>query len=122
MENSPQYKSLETIATLSFVSLIIGHYFQLNWMILMSGCLLFVGLFLKSLAQSVHIVWLKFSHRLGTIMSSVFLFMVFFGLLTPIAWLYRLFHKDELNLKPGRNSYFHDHETSFDKSYFERLW
>ena len=122
MNDSIRFKSLETTTTLGFVSLVAGYYFQLNWILILSAFFLFCGLFWSSMANRIHHVWSKFSHRLGAIASSFFLSFVFFVFLTPIAWLYRLFHQDQLDLKPGKNSYFHDHETHFDKSYFERIW
>ncbi len=42
----------------------------------------------------IAVVWLGFSHLLGTVMSKVLLSVLFFGVVTPIGFLRRLFGKD----------------------------
>ena len=45
------------------------------------------------------VLWLGLSHVLGTIMSKILLSILFFGLVTPIGVLRRLFGKDSLKLR-----------------------
>jgi polyferredoxin len=45
------------------------------------------------------VVWFGLSHVLGTVMSKVLLSVLFFGLVTPIGVLRRLFGKDSLKLR-----------------------
>ena len=55
----------------------------------------------------VAIVWLGLAEILGTVMSRVLLSILFFGLVTPIGILRRLFGKDSLKLrdfKAGKES------------------
>lgn len=47
----------------------------------------------------VAVVWLGLAEMLGTVMSRVLLFILFFGLVTPIGILRRLFGKDSLKLR-----------------------
>ena len=47
----------------------------------------------------VAVLWLGLSHVLGTIMSKILLSILFFGLVTPIGVLRRLFGKDSLKLR-----------------------
>ncbi|HET7106157.1 MAG TPA: SxtJ family membrane protein [Candidatus Acidoferrum sp.] len=52
----------------------------------------------------VAIVWLGLSHVMGTVMSRILLSILFFGLVTPIGVLRRLFGKDSLQLKEFKGS------------------
>lgn len=47
----------------------------------------------------IAVVWLGFSHLLGTVMSKILLSILFFGVVTPIGILRRLFGKDSLKLR-----------------------
>lgn len=50
------------------------------------------------------VLWLGLSHILGTVMSKVLLSILFFGLVTPIGVLRRLFGKDSLKLREFKAS------------------
>jgi hypothetical protein len=52
----------------------------------------------------VAVLWLGLSHLLGTVMSKVLLSILFFGLVTPIGVLRRLFGKDSLKLREFKSS------------------
>lgn len=46
----------------------------------------------------IAVLWLGCSHVLGTVMSKILLSILFFGIVTPIGMLRRLFGKDSLKL------------------------
>ncbi len=48
--------------------------------------------------RPIAIVWLGLSHWLGTVMPKILLSILFFGIVTPIGVLRRLFGKDSLHL------------------------
>jgi len=52
----------------------------------------------------VAVVWLGLAEILGTVMSRVLLSILFFGLVTPIGILRRLFGKDSLKLRAFKAS------------------
>lgn len=52
----------------------------------------------------VAVLWFGLSHILGTVMSKVLLSILFFGLVTPVGFLRRLFGKDSLKLREFRAS------------------
>jgi hypothetical protein len=54
--------------------------------------------------KPVAVVWLGFSHVLGTVMSKILLSLLFFGFVTPIAILRRMFGKDSLHLRAFKSS------------------
>jgi len=47
----------------------------------------------------IAVLWFGLSHILGTVMSKVLLSILFFGLVTPVGFLRRLFGKDSLKLR-----------------------
>ena len=55
-------------------------------------------------------LWFKLAHVLGRINGSILLSIIFFLLLTPIAWLMRLFKGNSLQLRK---------KTETDASYFK---
>lgn len=122
MDNFLKFKSLETASSLAFVFLLVAYFFEISSLLLITIILLLIGLFWTSLALKIHHLWYGFSHKLGTVVTTVFLSLFFYGFLTPLALLYRFFNKDVMNLEAHKETYFHIHETEFDKSYFERLW
>ncbi len=66
---------------------------------------------------------MKLAEGLSFIVPNILLSLVFFFILTPIAWASRLFKdRDPLDLKNEKDSFFQDRNTSFDPSSFERPW
>lgn len=63
-----------------------------------------VNMILPRVFAPVALVWLGFSKILGTVMSKVLLSILFFGLVTPIGALRRLFGKDSLKLRAFKAS------------------
>lgn len=53
-----------------------------------------------SLMKYLHKPWMAFSIVLGHVSSCLVLFLLFFGVITPISWLLRILKKDVLELKP----------------------
>ncbi|MBV9080686.1 MAG: hypothetical protein JO102_06165 [Elusimicrobia bacterium] len=64
-----------------------------------------------------------FAFVMGTISSSVILFVIFFLVITPVGIVMRLFGRDSLALKAeGKDSFWSDHPPLDDKTYYERLF
>ena len=60
---------------------------------------LILGLLNSSILSPLNKMWFKFGILLGNFMSPIVLGIVFFTVVTPIAFIMRLFGKDVLNLK-----------------------
>jgi len=58
-----------------------------------------VNMIVPRIYTPVAVLWLGLAHLLGTVMSKVLLSILFFGLVTPIGVLRRLFGKDSLKLR-----------------------
>ena len=69
------------------------------WFLFFSTIFLILGIMNSKLLTPLNKVWAKFGEILGKIVSPIILAVVFFGIVTPIGLLLRLFRKDVLNLK-----------------------
>jgi hypothetical protein len=63
-----------------------------------------VNMMVPQIYTSLAIVWLGFSHLLGNVMSKILLSILFFGVVTPIGILRRLFGRDSLKLRAFKAS------------------
>lgn len=95
---NPQ-KALETLAVLALVCLAAGMFFDVAALSAAALALLFTGLFLKPLSVRIAGLWLRFAGLIGAFNSRVILTVIFFVVLTPLAFVYRLFHGDFMNLR-----------------------
>ena len=69
------------------------------WSIILSIIFLILGLLNSSVLSPLNKMWFKFGILLGNFMSPIILGIIFFVVVTPIAFIMRLFGKDVLNLK-----------------------
>ena len=75
------------------------------------------------LAEKIDWLWNKIGWLLSFIVPNIIMTIVFYLILTPIAFLSRLFGKsDPMDLKNAQASLFKDKETSFSKESFEKPW
>lgn len=58
-----------------------------------------VNMIVPRVYAPIAVLWLGLSNALGAVMSKVLLSILFFGLVTPIGFLRRLFGKDSLKLR-----------------------
>lgn len=63
-----------------------------------------VNMIVPRIYAPVAVLWLGLSKLLGTVMSKILLSILFFGLVTPIGLLRRLFGKDSLKLRAFKTS------------------
>ncbi len=79
-----------------------------------STAILVVSLASEKGARLIEKGWLKFGLALGFINSRIILWVVYYVVLTPMALLGRLFGKDELQLKKGKdNSYYAERNHTY---------
>jgi hypothetical protein len=81
------------------------------------------GIFSGYLARKIDYLWMKLTMLLGMIVPNILLSVVFFFLLTPIAFLSKLFgNKDPLLLKKTNASLFKETNKQFEPKNFENPW
>jgi len=116
--------TLKTITVLTLALLIAYLIFDIRWL-LWAALLLALGNACESRATTaVARYWMQFASWLGNINSRIILTLIFFLLLTPIAWLYRRFNRDKVSHfhENRQRSYFDDVEKSYTPEDFEKLW
>ena len=118
-------RSLETLAVLAAACIACVLIFKAQAFAYVALGLLLVGLFFRWPAVKLAGAWLGFSAVLGAINSKILLTLVYYLVLTPIALLYRLTHRDSLSLKRAADSggshwIVRDHE--FGPRDLERPW
>jgi len=74
------------------------------WSLLISLLFLILGIINSKVLLPLNKVWFKFGIFLGKIISPIIMGIIFFFVVTPIAFLMRILKKDLLNLKYNKNS------------------
>jgi hypothetical protein len=96
-------KTIETMLVITVGMLVLYFVFREKvwgeYFLTVSLIMGLIGVFSNFLSEQVAWVWGKIAHVLGTFNSYVLLSIVFFTILTPVAFLYRLTRKDTLKLK-----------------------
>ena len=92
------------------VFLLIAFYPLINqgeiriWSALISLLFLILGIINSKILTPLNKAWFKFGIFLGKIISPIVMGVIFFLVVTPIAFLMRILKKDLLNLKYNKNS------------------
>ena len=92
------------------VFLLIAFYPLINqgeirtWSVLISLLFLILGIINSKILTPLNKVWFKFGIFLGKIISPIIMGIIFFLVVTPIAFLMRMLKKDLINLKFNKNS------------------
>ena len=74
------------------------------WSVLISLFFLILGIINSKILTPLNKVWFKFGIFLGKIISPIIMGIIFFFVVTPIAFLMRILNKDLLNLKFSKNN------------------
>ena len=121
-------RAFETILTISLGFMVIflvirwrsgnEHY----WLLYTSAAVGVLGLFWKWLRVQIHIFWFWLADKLGYVMSRLVLSVIFFLIVIPFGSLARLFRKDVMYLKRGRESYFRKRKHLFGVEDLENPW
>ena len=73
------------------------------WSLIISTFFILIALISPLLLSSFYIYWVKFGEFIGGIISKVILFILFFGIFTPVALILKLMGKDLLNKQLNTN-------------------
>ena len=74
------------------------------WSVFISLLFLILGMINSKILTPLNKVWFKFGIFLGKIISPIVMGLIFFLVVTPIAFLMRMLKKDLLNLKFSKNN------------------
>jgi uncharacterized membrane protein len=112
-------KVLETILAFMIMLGIIYWYTKNPWLLLAALVLGLTGLLFKALAEKICLLWVKFTHAMGSIINNVILTVVFIFILIPLSYLSKAFRKKEDNTG---NSYFRTRHVTYTKKDLENIW
>ena len=73
------------------------------WSIIVSITFLTLGLLNSKILTPLNKLWMRLGILLGAIVSPIVMGVVYFGVITPIGLIMKLFGKDVLNLKIDKN-------------------
>ena len=122
--NKAQSSPYEAVLAITFGLLLVHYFFfpeEPRWLV---GIMLFalLNLLSSTLAGWVGFAWERLTLGIGWFMSRVLFSVIFFVLLTPIAWLQRLFRKDTFYKSPDNTSYFIDRDHQYSRKDVENPW
>lgn len=117
-------KSYQTILVLAVAALIANLFFDKTWLVHLALGLMGLSLLSGWIADKISWLWLEFAEILGSVNTKILFGIIFFLLLTPIALVYRLFGKSNLQLKrKGANeSYFSERNHVYEAKDLKNLW
>jgi hypothetical protein len=120
-------QTLETLSILAAVLLAGFGVFRKDSLWMASLLLLLAGLFLPALASRISGSWLGFSAAVARFNSRLILTVIYYAVLTPVAFVYRLFAGDPLGLRNGRSradrpTHFTRRDHRYVPADFERPW
>jgi len=118
-------KSLEAVLVICTGLLVLYWIFENTWFIIVATVIGVAGVLSPFLAGIIAKVWYKLAEILGRINGFIILTILFYLFLTPLAWLSKLFKKDELQLKKKTDpdaSYFVERNHTFSKKDLENMW
>lgn len=81
-----------------------------------------VSLLSTRFTDIIVLIWSKIMKALGFVNSHILLSAIFFIILLPISLLYKIFNRDSLNMKSGKQTYFTDRNKKFTSTDLENPW
>lgn len=114
----------KTLNGISLVLVILFLIFDKKWLLFLSALFLLVSIFGGRYSYAMAELWMKLGQFLGTVITKIFLTFVFYFLVTPLAFLFRIFNREiYLFFKDKRrDSFFKDINIEYKKDDFEKLW
>lgn len=115
-------KDLETLIVLALVPLFFYVLYDYIWLIYSSAILLVIAIFFKGLSGYISAGWNTFSEYFGFVMNAIILCIIYFAILTPLAFFQRLFGNNQLLSKKNQSTYFKQRNHSVSLSDIEKPW
>ena len=93
-----------------------------GWVVTAGAMIAATSAFAPPIAMAFYRAWMSVALVMGTIVSTVLMFFIFFGVITFTGLVMRLFGRDPLNRKRvTKSSYWVDVTPTTDKKSYERL-
>jgi len=94
----------------------------LHWLLLTSFGIGVAGLISRGFRHAAHDAWFWLADKVGWVMSRLVLSIVFIIVVIPFGFLSRVFRKDLMYLKKGRDSYYKRRDHMFTAKDLEDPW
>ena len=117
-----QSSPYETILAFCVLLLLCYLLVDLSWAAPASLTLGLLGLLSERFAQAVHQGWMFLSTRLNAFITPILLAMVFFIVLCPLAFFYRLAGKAQMRQPQEANSNFVERNHDYNAEDLEKPW
>jgi len=124
MKKTSELETYKTIGALAMVLAIVSQLLERPVFLWIATGLLLLNILLPSINQVISYYWLYFAEKIGKLNSTIILTIVFFFILSPIAFFYRLFHKKQYARynKDTELSYFEKINKGIVKRDFLKQW
>jgi len=115
---------LKTVTVLVLALLIAHLIFGARWLLWLAVLLCLGNAFESRATAAVARYWMRFARMLGSVNSRILLTLLFYLVLTPLAFLYRIFNRDKAAhfLENRKTSYFEEVRKTYGPEDFEKLW
>jgi hypothetical protein len=107
------------------VILVVGIYLRLESLLLAGMALLALTLLSPDFTDRFARGWMTLARWIGTVNAKILLTLIFYLVLTPLAWLYRLLHGTPLqsiDRSDQRETYLQPRDKTFTPDDFEDPW
>ena len=113
----------KTVLTISVGLLVIYLIFKINFLIYIILIIGSTSILFERIGLLYEKIWFGIAYVLGLIIPNILLSIIFFLILTPIAFIYKLFNPDPLMLNSKkRSTYFINSKYDLSKNNFEKIW
>lgn len=117
-------KSIEACLVITVGFLVLYVWLKNPWLLRISLAVGLLGVFSPWAASKIHAGWTLLAKGLGWFNGRVLLSVVYFLILTPIAWVARKSGAANLQLrkKPSSDSYYSERNHSYEAKDLENTW
>jgi hypothetical protein len=124
MDNLDRLSTSKTISVLTLAVLIAYVIFSTPWLLGVAVLLTLGNAVESRFTAALARYWMKFAARLGDFNSRVILIATFYLILTPLAFVYRIFNRSRVDhfRANKRQSYFEDLGKTYTPADFEKTW
>ena len=115
----------EASVVIGLFLLIISLVFDVKLCTYLGTGFIFIFVFLKKISNFIGSYWIRFSEILSKINNTILLSVLFYLVLTPLAFFSRIFNKDLLKIHDNNKtsiSYYQDRNHCYTKADLENMW
>jgi len=119
-----QKNKYETILVISLGCIVLFFWLHKIVFLYIAASILFLALISKKALHYIDFVWYKIAEVLGYVNSRIILGILFYFILTPIAWLSKIFQKKSNSFKVSTdsNSTFVNRNYTYQSKDFDKMW